>query len=294
MRVRGEAAQTRLVQPPPQCAHGVVEDRIEEEFHGVHMLYGRWVTTILVPYHHDERLPDDDIPISADVTVTPGALTGDMWQRITTVCAATAAAVTPVVAGGVVPIVFSGDCLIAGGTVAGVQQAGITPSVVWFDAHGDVHTLETTTSGYLGGLSVRVLTGAHPDRYASVFGLTPLPPRDVVLADARDLDPPEAQYLATGETRRLPVPSITSESVPPGPLVIHIDLDVIDPSGLPGLRFPAPHGPTAAEVLSACARLFATGRVAALDVAAPWHPTDDPAQQHVRRSLLTSLALLAA
>ena len=36
-------------------------------------------------------------------------------------------------------------------------------------AHGDVHTLQTSTSGYLGGLSVRLLTGAHPDLYADVL-----------------------------------------------------------------------------------------------------------------------------
>ncbi|MEU4689478.1 arginase family protein [Actinoplanes sp. NPDC023714] len=247
------------------------------------------MTTILVPYHQDERLSDDNIPIFPDLTVDVATRTGDIWQRVTSVCASTAAAVEPVVRDGGMPVVFSGDCLIADGTVAGVQRAGVDPAVVWFDAHGDVHTLETSTSGYPGGLSVRLLTGAHADLYAGSFGLTPLPPGRAVLVDARDLDPAEAEYLRTGETRRIAVAEVSPESVPPGPLVIHIDLDVIDPAGLPGLRFPAPGGPPAEEVREACARLIATGRVVALDVAAPWHPAANPQEQEARRRLLASL-----
>ncbi|WP_433824674.1 arginase family protein [Actinoplanes sp. CA-015351] len=250
------------------------------------------MTTILVPYHHDERLSSDDIVVAADVTVAPVLSDGDLWQRITDVCTAAAAAVTPVVAAGSVPVVFSGDCLVAGGTVAGVQRAGIDPAVVWFDAHGDVHTLETSGSGYLGGMSVRVLTGAHRDRYADRFGLTPLAPERVVLADARDLDPAEASYLATSATRRIPVGEVSENTVPPGPLVIHLDLDVIDADELPGLRFPVRNGPSASEVLATCERLIATGRVVAVDVAAPWWPTSDDVRRSARAMLLSRLASL--
>ena len=52
-------------------------------------------------------------------------------------------------------VVASGDCLTALGTVAGLQAAGADPAVVWFDAHGDVQTPETTSSGYLAGMSLR-------------------------------------------------------------------------------------------------------------------------------------------
>jgi arginase len=249
------------------------------------------MTTILVPYHHDERL--DDIPVRAGVTVDPGPFDGDMWQRIGRVCRATADAVASL-SPAVVPVVFSGDCLVAGGTVTGVQRSGVDPSVVWFDAHGDVHTLETSGSGYLGGLSVRVLTGAHQDRYADVIGLTPVPPARALLVDARDLDPAEADYLAVSATRRIPVEEVTASSVPAGPLVIHVDLDVIDPDELPGLRFPAPGGPPASAVLDACARLFATGRVVALDVACPWWPTADEKQMEFRRELLAEFTALSS
>ncbi|BAL89261.1 putative arginase family protein [Actinoplanes missouriensis 431] len=253
------------------------------------------MTTILVPYHHDERLADDDIPVRADHIVhVPAGGVGDQWQRNAVVGRAAAAAVAPVVASGQVPVVFSGDCLVAGATVAGVQQAGVDPAVIWFDAHGDVHTLETTGSGYLGGLSLRVVTGAHRELYADLIGLRPVAPERAVLVDGRDLDPAEADYLAVSPTRRIPVSEVAPETVPAGPLVLHVDLDVIDAGEFPGFRFPADGGPSAEAVLSACRRVFATGRVVAFDVACPWWPAVGD-QARSREQLVAAMrALLTA
>ncbi|MGK5683023.1 arginase family protein [Actinoplanes sp. URMC 104] len=246
------------------------------------------MTTILVPYHQDDQLPDDDLPVRADVTVRPPLPDGDVWHRVSAVYEATAAAVA---AATDMPVVVSGDCLIAGGTVAGVQRTGVDPAVVWFDAHGDVHTLQTSTSGYLGGLSLRLITGAHPELYADRIGLRPVAPERAVLVDARDLDPAEAEYLEGSATRRIAVEDVTAESVPPGPLVVHIDLDVIDAAELPGLRFPVEGGPSSGAVLAACERLLETGRVVALDVACPWWPAAGDPERSGRARLLAHLAL---
>lgn len=75
------------------------------------------MTTIRVPYHQDERLPADDIPLPADVVLTPDLPPGDQWSRMGRLWEAVASAVA---AAGPVPVVFSGDCLIAGATIAGV------------------------------------------------------------------------------------------------------------------------------------------------------------------------------
>ncbi|MCZ7422930.1 arginase family protein [Verrucosispora sp. WMMA2121] len=251
------------------------------------------MTTILVPYHQDERLLDGEISVAADIDVRSQVRDGDVWRHMAGVCSATAAAVSPVVAAGRVPVVVSGDCLVAGGTVAGVQVAGVDPAVVWFDAHGDVHTLQTSTSGYLGGLALRLLNGAHPERYADVIGLRPVPAERTVLVDARDLDPAEIEYLAGSATRRIPVPEVSADTVPSGPLVLHVDVDVIDSGAVPGLRYPAPDGPSADAVLAACARLFATDRVVAFDVACPWSRTEDEGQRDIRKELLSRLTALA-
>lgn len=250
------------------------------------------MTTILVPFHQDERLPDGDIPVPADVTVLPELPEAERWRRLAVLGDATAAAVAQVVAAGRVPTVFSGDCLVAGGTLAGVQRAGVDPALVWFDAHGDVHTLHTTTSGYLGGLALRLLMGEHADVYAELIGLRPLSPGRVRLIDGRDLDPAEVDYLAAGTVRRIPVRDLLAETVPCGPLMLHVDVDVIDPDEVPGLRFPAPGGPSADCVLAACGRLLATGRVFAFNVACPWWPAGGDEEHGIRAGILSRLAEL--
>ena len=252
------------------------------------------MTTILAPYHQDQRLAADDIPVSADTAVLPELPEGsDVWGTLTAVCRAIADAVAPVASAGGVPTVFSGDCLMTGGTVAGLQRAGLDPAVVWFDAHGDVHTLDTSTSGYLGGLALRLLTGAHPDRYADPIGLRPVPAERAVLVDARDLDPSEVEYLAGSATGHIQVTDVGADTVPPGPLVLHVDVDVIDAGEVPGLRFPAFDGPSTAAVLGACERLLATGRVAAFTVACPWWPAKGDDERAARTRLVTRLAQTA-
>ena len=49
-------------------------------------------------------------------------------------------------------LVLEGDCTHAVGAIGGLAQVKGSPGVVWFDAHGDLNTMETTTSGYLGGM----------------------------------------------------------------------------------------------------------------------------------------------
>jgi arginase len=253
-------------------------------------LYAAGVTVILVPYHQDERLADDRIPVPAEASlVDPGLPDGDIWHRLAALDDAVAERVAASVRAGGPTTVLSGDCLVAMGAVTGAQRAGVDPGVVWFDAHGDVHTLDTTTSGYLGGLSLRLVLGAHPERLAGPLGLAPPAEDRAVLVGARDLDPPEAEYLRTSAVRRSGVVELDVADLPPGPLIVHVDLDVTDPADVPGLLFPAPGGPSAADVVAAVHRILATGRVAVLDVACPWHPTTDPRVQEVRAALVRGL-----
>ncbi|WP_255657249.1 arginase family protein [Actinoplanes sp. L3-i22] len=231
-----------------------------------------------------------EIPVRAEVTVAPEFPGGGAWRQVGALCEATAAAVAPVVAAGGVPVVFSGDCLVGGAVIAGVQRAGVDPAVVWFDGHGDVQTVETSTSGYLGGMSLRLATGAHPELYADAFGLRPLAPERAILVDARDLDPAEADYLATSPTGRITVAGVAASAVPEGKLVLHVDLDVIDPADLPGLKFPVPGGPSVDEVLAACALLVATGRVAAVHIACSWLPPTDEQQRAYREEVVARFA----
>ena len=140
-----------------------------------------------------------------------------------------------------------------------------------------MQTLETTASGYLGGLPLRLLAGYRPRLIADGLGLRPVPEHRIVLAGARDLDPPEVAYLAGAAIGQVEVAAIDPARLTDGPLYVHVDLDVIDPAVLPGLRYPAPGGAGPVGVARALGRLLATGRVAAVGVACTWYPGHDDA-----------------
>jgi arginase len=231
------------------------------------------VSVLHVPYHLDDYLPDLDLPLPAVGVVRADLPSGDVWARLAALYRLVADAVADAAGRGARPVVvLAGDCLTALGTVTGLQRAGIDPGIVWLDAHGDVQTPETTESGYLPGMSLRLLVGYRPELIAAPLGLRPVPEGKVVLAGARDLDPPESAYLAGARIRRAEVADLRAAMLPDGPLYVHLDADVTDPADLPGLLFPAPGGPDRAAVTGALRMLVATGRVAAVGVACSWHP----------------------
>ncbi|MFY1651722.1 arginase family protein [Solwaraspora sp. WMMB762] len=232
------------------------------------------MTSILVPYHLDEYLPELDVPGSAETTVMPSLPDGTRWARMAWLYGAVAVTVAGTVSAGHRPLVLSGDCTTALGVVAGLQRAGVDPMVVWFDAHGDLQSPETTSSGYLGGMPLRLLTGHRRDLIATALDLRPVAEADVVLADGRDLDPPEADQLRRSAIRHRPVGDVADAvgQLPDRPIYLHLDADVVDPVELPGLRFPAPGGPQLAEVADAVTAVLDTGRVAAVGVACTWDP----------------------
>lgn len=228
------------------------------------------MTRVLVSYHLDEHLPDLDIPTQTSVSVTAELPPGDPWQRMHLLYERVAGTVAEAAQGGARPAVISGDCTTSLGVVAGLQRAGLDPGIVWFDAHGDLQTPETTTSGYLGGMPLRLLAGYRPELIAGPLGLRPVPEPRILLVDARDLDPPEVAYLERSAIRRLPVPELTADTLPGDPFYLHVDLDVVNPQDLPGLLFPAPGGPRLTEVTAALHRVLASGQVAALGLACTW------------------------
>jgi arginase len=235
------------------------------------------VTTIAVPYHLDERLAALDLGLPVDHEVAADLPIGDQWQRMASlydqVAALVAASPTP-------SLVISGDCTTSLGVLAGLQRAGHEIGIVWFDAHADFHTEDTTTSGYVGGMPLALAVGLGTMGLPTALRLRPVPEQRVVLVDARDTDPGEQVLLDRSAVSRARVDDFDVACLPDGPLYLHVDVDVCDPREAPGLLYPAPGGPKVAAVLDALERIAATGRIAAVGVAATWQQAGNAADEH--------------
>lgn len=165
-------------------------------------------------------------------------------------------------------VVVSGDCTTSLGVLAGLQRAGRDVGIVWFDAHADFHTEETTTSGYLGMMPLALAAGVGTLTLPDALGLRPVPESRIALVDARDTDPAEHELLERVSVLRTSVEAL--DGMPAGDLYLHLDVDVTDPQDVPDLLYPAPGGPRLAEVLTAVEQVLATGRVVAVGLAATW------------------------
>jgi arginase len=181
--------------------------------------------------------------------------------------------------GGAFPVVLSGSCCFAAlGAVAAMEESA--PGVVWFDAHGDFNTPETTTFGYFDGMGLAVLTGdAWQAMHRTVPGAKPLPESAIVLAGARDFDDDEARRLRDSEIKHLPAKRIASgdeldgamAALEPEPtaLYLHVDLDVLDPEQeAPANIYSAPGGITGEQLAARVEQVLRTGSVRAVALTA--------------------------
>jgi len=236
------------------------------------------MVTVAVPYHLDERLAAFDAGVPVDLEVVVELPAGDAWHRMSALYEQVAQVVASY--SDRVPVVISGDCTTSLGVLAGLQRGGHEVGVVWFDAHADFHTEDTTTSGYLGGLPLALAAGVGTLRLPAALGLHPVPESRIVLVDARDTDPTEQVLLGRTAVGRSGVGDLDPHQLPDGALYVHVDVDVCDPSAVPDLLYPVPAGCTPAELVAAVKRVIATGQVAAVGIAATWHHDGAPVPAH--------------
>ena len=98
----------------------------------------------------------------------------------------------------VFPVVLSGNCNSCLGSIAGIGTENL--GIVWFDAHGEFNTPETTLSGFLDGMPIAIATGRCWKSVAGTIpGFTPVAEKNLVLVGARDLDAEEQRQLEQSE-----------------------------------------------------------------------------------------------
>jgi arginase len=169
-------------------------------------------------------------------------------------------AVEAAMAKGTIPITIGGDHSLAIGSIAGVsnyyRKRNENWGLMWFDAHGDINTPESSESGNVHGMPLAVSLGTGDKRLTELLGYSPkvLPNRSVLIG-IRDLDPPEREiidqsgitpftirdidHLGLGRVTDLALGACGSDAAG---LHVSFDIDVIDPDVAPGVSTPSRGG----------------------------------------------------
>jgi arginase len=215
-------------------------------------------------------------------------------------------------AAGALAVVLGGDCNVALGVVAALS--GSASGVVWFDAHGDFNTPESSPSGFLDGMPLAIACGiCHRHIWEALDG-EPVPESRVAHVGGRDLDPDEQRLLSASRVsvvsalalgRQAPADALAPAlaaisgrrgSRPRRPneqrtvenVYVHVDLDVLDPTMAPAVDYAAPGGLEPDELIQA---LHAVGERFAIPVVSL--TAFDPEQPDPEgRTLLQALEIL--
>jgi arginase family enzyme len=181
------------------------------------------------------------------------------------------------------PVVVAGRCAASIATLPRFAAAAPGLSLVWFDAHADFNTPVSSVTGYLGGLVIAAATGL----WESGFGAG-LDPARVVLAGTRDIDPDERALLIRYGVRVVaPGPRFAervADVVAPGPVLLHVDWDVLEPAAFPA-EYRVPGGLQPAELRAALAALVARPDPVVGLEAAEFEATDDPHETAVAAAI---------
>ena len=218
------------------------------------------------------------------------------WGPLRTMCRALHDRCRDAVATDSIPLVLGGDHTLAAGSMSGVatgwcrRHDAIVPEdapslgLLWFDAHADLNTPDTTPSGNPHGMPAAALLGHRVAPLDDVVGETGVfDSRRVVFLGARDLDPGERARVSTDAASPLPLllhgdvfrtdsPESIAERVleriapDGGAFALSFDLDVIDPTEAPGVNLTVAEGLRAEQVMRVLERLAAHGGCIAMDV----------------------------
>ena len=231
---------------------------------------------ILTPFYLDEPLPELEVLAAPDWIINKPLLPdGEKQQRLSALHKPLADFTQQIVLNGKLPVSIAGDCCTTLGVLTGLQRAGRDPALIWFDAHGDFNTWETTPSGFLGGMPLAMMVGRGEQTMPKAQALSPLAENRVILADARDLDPGEKQLIEESDVIHLPdVKNLLNAMLPNGPLYIHIDMDIINPANAPAMNYLAAGGPSAKKLQPVMKHLSRTEKIAAVSVST-WNPKLD-------------------
>ncbi len=180
--------------------------------------------------------------------------------------------------GGSIPIILGGDHSIAIGSVSGLasfhRKRDDRVGVIWFDAHGDMNTPDTSPSGNIHGMPFAAILGHGAKELTHISGFSPkVYPEDCVLIGARSVDPEEAITLKNSGIRVVTMSELDERGMSAvmdeamglasrHTVGFHVtmDMDFVDPDYAPGVGTPVPGGPTYRESHLAMEKIADSGK----------------------------------
>jgi len=187
--------------------------------------------------------------------------------------------VSQIVSAGRFPLVLGGDHSLALGSLAGIAKHYKNLGVIWYDAHADINTPETSPSGNIHGMPLAASLGLGHKSLTQLSGYAPkVNPENLVLIGIRDLDPGEIslikekkiKFFTSEDVLRLGVNAVIKETLSylaPRCDGIHLsfDLDVINPQEIAGVGTPAVGGVDLASTMEAMHLLFRSSKITSAD-----------------------------
>jgi len=194
-----------------------------------------------------------DLHVPIPETRSPGDPRKKYIREIARVCQRLHHAALGALRDGAISLVLGGDHSLGAGSVAAAsdwaQQRGQSVGLIWVDAHGDMNTPESTTSGNVHGMPLAALVGPEPAELARLAARVPaVDPSRTVLLGLRDLDEGEKQNILKSGVRVFTMSDIDRQGMAAvaqqalaaagaGTAGIHVsfDMDVCDPAIAPGV-----------------------------------------------------------
>jgi arginase len=240
----------------------------------------------------DERLQElgyrvldkGDLAVPIPETQQPGDERKKYVRDIARVCTTLYEAALASLEAGALPLVLGGDHSLAVGSVAAsaeMARRGDRPlGLIWVDAHGDMNTPASSTSGNVHGMPLAALLGPEPTELSCIGGFSPkVSPEHTVLIGVRNLD--ASEKLRVRESRvhvftmkdidRAGIAAVAEQAIQlagRGTEGLHVsfDIDVCDPSVAPGVGTPVKGGLNYREAHMVMEIIADSGLLRALDI----------------------------
>ncbi len=206
-------------------------------------------------------------------------------REIARTCTRTAEAVKKALDEGATPLVLGGDHSLAAGSVSGVaahfRERGEKIGLLWFDAHSDINTPETSPSGNVHGMPLAALLGLGPEALCNIYHFAPkVAPENAVLIGVRDIDEAErenirragmAEVYTMRDIDERGMRTVMEEALRAagrGTSGYHVSLDMdwIDPEDAPGVGTPVRGGATYREAHLAMEIVADHGRMVSFEI----------------------------